>query len=207
MTGFVQGKEQIGVQWARPDKEGKSAIIGYGVQYGTGAEPCKADEIAWQDWPHSGPATVATITGLAKGVSYCVRVRAVNSDGAGAWSDNPSDAVTVLGTPGPPQSPSLTAGDKQIAVAWQAPSNNGGLAIQAYNVQYDTNPPSIFGPVYWNPDNDSSARIYTTTATIDEDEYGNPLVNGTEYRVRVRAWNSYGVGDWSAWSTATPKAS
>ena len=207
LTGFRQGKGSITVQWARPDDEGQSSLTGFNVQYGVGAAPCSAGQIAWQDWTHSSIAAVATVTGLTNGLSYCFRVRAVNSQGAGAWSDDPSAAVMVVGTPGPPQSPTLAAGDAQVTVTWQEPSDNGGLAIQAYNVQYDEDPPGFYlGPASWNPNGHSNHWIFTTTATIDEDEYGDPLTNGTKYRVRVRAWNECGPGEWSAWSTATPTA-
>ena len=208
LTGIVQGKEQISIQWARPADEGQSSLTGFNVQYGVGAEPCPVVQIAWQDWPHSSIAATATITGLTKGSSYCFRVRAVNSQGAGAWSNGPADTATALGTPGPPQPPSLTAGNAQVTVTWQAPSDTGGLPISGYQVQYDEDPPAYYPlPIYWNPNDHGNALIFTTTATIDEDDDGDPLTNGTKYRVQVRAWNAHGGGEWSDWSTATPTGS
>ena len=69
----------LSVSWSAPDNAGKPAISGYEVQYRTGGG-------AWSGWPHSGPGTAATITGLEADTAYEVRVRATNDEGPGEWS-------------------------------------------------------------------------------------------------------------------------
>ena len=74
------GSTGLRVTWTAPSNEGP-AISGYDVEYrARGTE-------AYLDAEHEGTATRATITGLARETLYEVRVRALNDEGTGAWSD------------------------------------------------------------------------------------------------------------------------
>ena len=68
----------MSVSWAPP--EGTSDLVDYDVQYRV------AGQGAFLDWEHAGTGTSATVTGLAAGTLYEVRVRASNDFGAGDWS-------------------------------------------------------------------------------------------------------------------------
>ena len=91
--------------------------------------------------------------------------------------------------PSPPSPPSLTAGDRRLAVSWSTPAANGA-AIDDYDVQYR---PSAGGN--WS---ELDGQFLDRRATIPG------LTNGTTYEVRVRAGNSVGKGAWSASATGTP---
>lgn len=66
------------VDWTSPPDNG-SPINDYDVRYRAG------DSGAFTDWPHDGPLTTTTITGL--GITlYQVQVRAGNSEGRSDWS-------------------------------------------------------------------------------------------------------------------------
>ena len=68
----------LSVSWAAPAEA--SDLVDYDVQYRA------LGQAAFVDWPHDGTATGATVTGLAAGTVYEVRVRASNGFGAGDWS-------------------------------------------------------------------------------------------------------------------------
>ena len=103
--------------------------------------------------------------------------------------------------PGAPAAPTLVAGDTKIDVSWTEP-DNGGLQITEYSVDYkETDAADTFAPGTnpaqgWVP----LDPVTSTMATI------TGLTNGTSYDVRVAATNSYGTGEWSELSSATPTA-
>ena len=83
----ASGAAALAVTWAAPDNAGRPAISGYQLQHravggGDWTAPWKAQGMA-----------AATLGGLGSGTSYEVRVRAVNADGAGAWSEAGRGAV------------------------------------------------------------------------------------------------------------------
>ena len=114
-----------------------------------------------------------TYTGLSLGTEYNVRVRGVNSQGAGI----PSDALTVE-TLGPPKKVTGlqkgTVTDNTIAVSWAAPSD-GGLAITHYSASSDNG-------ITWS--NVGLVTSYTFTR----------LQAGTDYEIKIRAENGLGTG-------------
>ena len=121
-----------------------------------------------------------------------MQVRAVNANGAGAWSDSAS-AVPKL-VPDKPEAPSLSAGDGELVVSWTAPGD-GGSAITAYDVRYSRD-----GGDTWtvtNPAWMSGALSFLIGG----------LVNGTEYLVQVRAVNANGDGAWSDSKAGRPRDS
>ena len=67
--------------WTKPTNTGP-AITDYDVQYRKGTTG------TFTDWPHTGTAITATITGLEPNTSYEVQVRAKNDEGTGPWSDS-----------------------------------------------------------------------------------------------------------------------
>lgn len=76
----AQGSTGLQVTWNAPTNTGPK-ITGYDVEY----RP-QGDE-DYKDVGHQGTRMQATITGLGRGTVFEVRVRAVNDEGTGAWSD------------------------------------------------------------------------------------------------------------------------
>ena len=95
-------------------------------------------------------------------------------------------AVTVA-APGAPTDLTATAGDKQVALAWKAPTS--GDAATGYEFRYG---PGTFRSEW---DDTDSMTAHTVTG----------LDNGTEYTFEVRATNAGGEGD-AASAKATPMA-
>ncbi len=77
---LTAGNTQITANWPEPDTNG-AAITDYDVEYRQGTSG------NFTNWPHTGTARTATITGLTNDQSYQVRVRATNAAGSGAWSN------------------------------------------------------------------------------------------------------------------------
>ena len=104
------------------------------------------------------------------------------------WSPTASITVVAARAPGAPGAPTLTPGDQQIAVSWDAAANY--CAITDYDVQYRVGASGAF-----------TSHTHTgtdKTATISD------LTNGTSYEVQARAVNALGTSVWSGSSSTTP---
>ena len=132
----------LSVTWTPPD--GASDVIDYDIQYRTAASH------AFTDWLHTGLATRATLTGLAPGTRYAVRVRGGNGFGAGDWSRTASGRTAGDSTGGP----------------------GGGAG--------PTDPPaSNAGPVFENPSGFSVAENTTFAGALNaSDANDTDLVTG-----------------------------
>ena len=174
----------IDVAWLAPTSSGYSSIAGYDVQYK------ETLVTGWTPWQHTGTGRSASITGLTDGTSYDVQVRASNADATSPWSTTSVGIPADLSKPGAPDPPALTSGDQQISLSWTAPTNNGGSAINDYDVEWRQGTEGD----WTNLEHEGTA----TSAVI------TGLTNGQEYQVRVRANNVVSVGGWSGTSQATP---
>jgi len=92
---------------------------------------------------------------------------------------------------GPPTALSATAGNKQVALTWTAPTVGANPAISDYIVEYTSN----LG-VTWTTFLHNASATASSTVTS--------LTNGTTYTFRVRAVNSDGSGAVSSTASATP---
>ena len=82
----------------------------------------RQDNGSWTTISGSDSRTVShSVTGLAQGVTYAFRVRAVNSDGNGASSG--TKFVTVVDVPAAPDSFAAETGDTQVGLTWDDPGN------------------------------------------------------------------------------------
>ena len=91
-------------------------------------------------------------------------------------------------TPGAPRTLMAVGGDREVALTWSAPADDGGAAIKDYEYRINGRNP-------W-----TSTGSTLTTHTVTE------LVNGTAYVFEVRAVNRIGKGRASNQAEATPKA-
>lgn len=121
----------------------------------------------------SGSASPITITGLTNGAQYTFMVVATNANGVGAASAD--TAVVVPGrVANAPTGISATFGDSSAAVAFTAPTDNGGIPISSYTVT--SNPGGLTG-----------------TGTVSPVSISG-LTNGTSYTFTVAAVNTAGAG-------------
>ncbi|WP_204986521.1 fibronectin type III domain-containing protein [Actinotalea caeni] len=179
------GKAAVTVSWSAPVDDGGAAVTAYVVQYSTNGTTWKTASSTVKP-----SATSHTISGLAAGTRYHVRVRAVNAAGTSPVSGTAS--ATTWATPSAPRSVKLTPGKAAITVRWTAPSSSGGTDRTAYVVQYSTNGTT------WKTAS-STVKPSATSYTISK------LTNGTRYYVRVIAVNAVGKSPASAKVSTKPR--
>ena len=141
----------------------------------------KLDDGEWID--AVGTSSPLTVTGLSNGTTYSVKLRAVNTVGAGAASEA-SGSFTPRTTPSAPTAVVATPGDGSVSIAF-TPGANGGAAISKYQYR--------IGGGSWI---DAGA---TSPITV------TGLSNYTTYAIQVRAVNVAGGSAPSVSVTARPK--
>ena len=161
------------VTFEAPESNG-SPITGYRLYDSSGAKIADC------------PNTVCEVNGLRTGQSYRFAVSAVNEQGESARTT--SNEITPTGVPDRPGGPSVTPGDGELTMTWDAPNNNGS-PITGYTV-YATAA--------------TGQRTCTTsgarTCTI------SGLVNDQNYTVTVVATNANGNSQASPGVNGTPNA-
>ena len=106
----------------------------------------------------------------------------MNGVGDGTFSDTVS--ATAADVPDAPGSLSITHGDQELSLTWDAPATNGS-PITTYEYRID------------------NGSIEDAGSNLNETITG--LTNGTQYSIDVRAVNAIGPSAWSN-ATATPSS-
>ena len=189
------------LSWRAPARTVGAAVSGYVVEYRecTAAPSTCISSPSWGGWTahaHAGTGTSTTITGLANGTAYQVRVRARNIFGLGSWSQIVSGVPAVqTGKPSVPASLTVEAASEQLKVTWAPSTPPRGGTVEGYDVQYRTCGSSLTCGD-WTPHSHTGTG---TTTTITR------LSNGIKYEVRVRARSSGSESAWSQTASATPE--
>ncbi len=144
----------------------------------------------------SSSLTTATISGLTANTQYSYTIVPYSWDGTNATTynyytstNNTATATTsALTTPSAPTITGITAGNRQLSVAFTAPGSNGGSAIT--NFKYSIDGGSTFTAV--SPSQTTSPIVISG------------LTNGTTYQVQIRAVNAQGDGTASNTLSGTP---
>jgi hypothetical protein len=135
---------------------------------------------------------VANFTGLPDGtltVSATARDAAGNVSAAGS----PATAPVLQARPSAPQNLGASAGDRQVALGWQAPATTGGHPLTSYTLTVTDLSGSGAAP------QTTSVPANATSTTVGS------LVNGRTYKFSLVANNDIGGGP-AATTTATPKS-
>ena len=190
------GPDRLSVAWTAPASTGASAITSYNVNWCTAGS---SNDVCASSWSTaSATGTSHTISGLAGGNSYGVRVQAVNSRGTGPWSATRFASTTAATPPGTPTGLSATIYDRRIELVWNAPPANGA-PITGYAVECRLGGTAIASGNCGSSTFTRFTTISGTSTTI------SGLANGTPYDIRVRASNRAGSSAWAT-ITATPAA-
>jgi hypothetical protein len=182
------GNASASVDWTPPASDGASPITGYTVTAvdGLGATAGTATVTA--------AVTTATVTGLANGQTYRLKISASNAVGTGPPSELSAPVTPAATAPGAPGVGLATAGNASATLGWTPPASDGGSPITGYSVQVLD---AANGPVGGL----RSAAADATSLTV------TGLANGTEVRLQVQATNAVGAGAFSALSNpVTPAA-
>ncbi len=192
LTATAEGPETISLFWNAPTNTGGAAITGYQIE----VSPTGTGETTWTNLVEDTKSTKTTYThtGLDAGTTRHYRVRAINSEGAGAASST-DDATTLPATvPAAPTDLSATAdGATTINLSWNAPTNTGGVPLTGYQMEVSPNG-NTWTPV--TPAHTGTGRTYSHTG----------LTAGTTRYYRVYARNAKGLGAASNTANATTSA-
>ena len=136
-------------------------------------------------------ATSYTDTDVTPGTPYFYKVRANNSYGESALSNEANATATAITAPGAPQNLVATPGKGKVTLTWTAPSDDGGSDILNYQILRAT-------------EGGTASLIETVSATtlsyVDEDGTA-----GTNYTYTVKAVNAIGAGSASSPVTTSPQ--
>ena len=170
----------LSIAFTPPTNTGGSAITNYEYSTNNGSS-----YVAFSPAVTTSPVS---ITGLTNGQSYSVKLKAVNSMGAGTASSTVTG--TPITTPNAPTSLSGTSGNSSATISFIPPIINGGSTITNY--QYSV-------------DGGTSFTAFSPTTTASPVTITG-LTNATAYSIQLKAVNSAGAGPASASVSVTPTA-
>ena len=161
---------------------------------------------SWNTWSPNPTSTSVTLTGLQRGTTYQVRVRAVSDAGDGEWSDAVSDAVSETTYDGMYRFNSKLLDVHVIYVIYYeslifynypvpgaptdlmiSPPGSCDQLMVTWTAPSNTGGLPVKYKVYRNDDEVHSMRTTTTTTW-------SGLTANTQYTVRVVAFNDLGDG-------------
>lgn len=179
---------RISLQWTAPRANG-APITHYTVDCRLASTAIASGTCGSSDWVRfsTTSTTSVTISGLANGTAYEIRVSATNRAGSSGWN---SVTATPAARPRIPFDVQASNSGRNITVTWTAPPS-GGSPISSYTVEFCSG-----GCTTWRSRTVSGNPPATTTTLTG-------LTEGTTYRVRVRANNQAGESGWSVSDTAT----
>lgn len=167
--------DSLTIAWSPPADSGGRNIAVYDVRYRQeGTTEWTEEEVR--------KSTSLTIENLTIGTTYEVQVRAVNSVGAGPWTEVLLAMTAAHTPPDKPRSPRITDREfRSLSVTWLVPLDDGGSPITSYDIRYRE---LIDGE--WEQVNTAETDI--TLANLEV---------GTQYLIQIRAVNAIGEGDWT----------
>ena len=127
-----------------------------------------------------------TVSNLTNGTAYKFKVRAVNTHGDGAESDE-SASVTPATKPSKPTSVTVSSGDASVTLGWTSGGNSGSEITKWQYLKEDDGTWDSTWTDICDTESDSNCPS-TTSHTVSD------LTNGTPYKFKVRAVNELGDG-------------
>jgi subtilisin family serine protease len=168
----------VGLTWTAPTQNGGSAIIDYVAQFSSDSGA------TWSTFSDSiSTSRTTTVTRLTSGVTYQLRVSAVNNIGTSAPS---AVVIAVPLAASPPSAPLNLAiasyGLNNVGLSWTIPTSDGGDTITDYVIEYSSTSGST-----WTTFIDLVSSLPSASVS--------GLVSGSSYIFRVSARNSAGNGN------------
>lgn len=176
---------EVQLSWLAPVSDGGATISTYEVQHRPVGGAWILNDV--------GDVLAANVIGLTNGDPYQFQVRALNPNGAGAWSVQ-LQATPSAGAAGAPDAPTGLAaspGDGQVVLTFSTPADNGS-PLTDYIAHFR----EVGDPWTQFSDPVSVATAITVTG----------LTNDTTYEFAVQARNALGDSAFSTTVTSTPVA-
>ena len=189
---FNASTSSLALTWEEPTVTGGSAITGYELRIWNGSSWVVEDTL--------GNVLTYPDMNLDAGTKYYYIVRAINSQGAGLWSEYKAGTTS----PDNPDAPVLTAtptGMTTVRLTWTVPDDNG-MAITSYVLER-WDPEAQPNPT-WGSDSLLGTTPEDTIRTLFVDSGRMP---GVTYYYRIRALPQDAANDnWSTIKSATTVA-
>jgi Ca2+-binding RTX toxin-like protein len=179
------------LNWTAPSYNGGALITDFSV------ETSRDEGTTWVPVTNKPVSTSVnlTMTGLAPGTHYQVRVAAINRAGHSDYAYL-TDGFTTL--TGPATKPRLLAAGRiestTLTLSWSLPESNGGLPISDYRVEVSGNGGAVWTAIPHVASNSLGFKV-------------NSLLKGKAYQFRVAAITAAGVGAFTEPITATTTVS
>ena len=155
------------------------ATPGFAPFFGTSAAAPHAAAIAALMLDVDPSLTKTQVDNLVAATALDIELPGVDRDSGYGIIDAFALVDTSRSVPSAPTGVTGTAGNRQVAVSWTAPTSDGGSAIMAYTATA-------------TPGGRTCTTAGSTTCTVTD------LTNGTAYTVTVTATNAIGTGPPSA---------
>jgi subtilisin len=154
------GNASVKLDWTVPADDGGADISGYEIYRRTSGSPETVVAV--------GNVLTYTDTGRTNGTTYLYQVAAVNSEGAGARSNQVSATPQAPATV--PSAPRNLVGTKVangIRLTWLAPTSTGGSSITRYLILRST----VAGAETFRAEVPSTQLTFTDTAVAPRTQY------------------------------------
>ena len=182
----------IVLRWSPPADNGGSIVLRYEMRHAEGASVPGDTR-----WRSIGASTSGAFRQLTNGTAYAFEVRAVNARGEGPAAHTQA----TPGFPSAPQNLALAPSHNAVALAWEAPSGDGGSALTKYQYRVSEDSGSTWTPDWTDIADSGPGGTHSTSYEV------TGLDPETEYSFELRAVNANGEGAAVADTTTTLRES
>ena len=175
-------ESSLRVTWSAPANSGSSPISGYEVEYSRDAlrnHPVYGDRGPYNSGPVSVNGRSHTTGAFLHGVTYRVKVTALNGDGLRSRARWASARTRTTSPPSSPRDVRVVTRDGTIGVTWTAPARNGSSPISHYHIRYYRE--SSSGDIAWSDEDQVPAA--------DRLHVNSRVGSGQSYDIELTAVN------------------
>jgi hypothetical protein len=175
------GNKSVTVSFTQPTYNGGAAISGYQL---VAVDQTTGSSLTITESGCSATLTndlaSCTVRGLNNGVTYKVKVAAINAAGVGEYSEL-SAALTAATNPAAVQALQVAEDDTSLVISWADPDSLGGGIFDSYRIFIKRSQDANYNADYFVV-NSQSTRTYTAATQWPS---GTALANGVSYDVKV----------------------
>ncbi|KAF6257140.1 fibronectin type III [Scenedesmus sp. NREL 46B-D3] len=190
LTATAVSSSAILLRWSAPLEDNGAAVTSYQLEMAAAGGSSSSSSSSWSKVYQGSSLEHQHSTGLLPGRSYSWRMRAINSCGAGVWSE-PVKGSTLPAEPGAPAKPGFSQRTAtSVKVKWGLPQEENGSAVSTYILE--------LRQLASGPDVQQQQQQWQQAYRGPElSQKVTGLQPGSSYEVRVVAMNAVGLGPWS----------